>query len=218
MLPIRRRLLALGLLSALGAVTFLPFLAAGGQQQARALGGFAVIVTVVATVAAWVGLRCADAVGLPMPYLRWLDGGAAPTIPRAAVVTTLLLSIASGLLGLLALHLVKAPALPGSAWTRILSMFFAAGPLEIILHLGVMSLVVWIARGRRWIGILVAALTLVGFHLTGGGIDQPPFIVITTVVGNGAIGLILGWVYATYGFEYAMLGHAVAHLITVLGG
>lgn len=88
----------------------------------------------------------------------------------------------------------------------------------MVLHLGVMSIVVRAARGRRGVGIIAAALALVGFHLTGDALPQPAAVLAATVVGNGVIGLTLGWIHATYGFEFVMLGHAVAHLITVLGG
>ena len=38
------------------------------------------------------------------------------------------------------------------------------------------------------------------------------------IAGNSAIGAVLGWLHAAYGFEYAMLCHAIAHLIVVLAG
>lgn len=217
-LPLRRRLLLLSVLAAGGSVAFLPFLAAGSHQPIGQLGGFVATVTVVATAMSWPGLRCADAVGLPMPYLRRLDGGAVPSVTRAALMTTLVLGVALGVFGVLALHLASAPALPGGVWARALSALFAAAPLEMVLHLGVMSIVVWAARGRRGVGIGAAALALIGFHLTGDTLHQPATVLAATVVGNGVIGLTLGWIYATYGFEFVMLGHAVAHLITVLGG
>jgi hypothetical protein len=210
-------MLAMGVLAAVGGVTFLPFLAAGNGQPIARLIPFALVVTLVATLAAWPGLRCADATGLPMPLLRRLDGSSGGPIPRRAIGVTLVSSVGLGLLGLLALHLVDAPPVPGSVAVRALSAIFAAGPLEIVLHLGAMSTVVWLARGRRAPGIVVAATLLVVFHLAGGGLDQPGRLIALIVVANGAIGLVLGWIYAAYGFELVMLGHAVAHVITVAG-
>jgi hypothetical protein len=217
-LPIRGRLIAMAALAAIGSLTFLPFLAAANHQSIASLTPFPIVITLVATFVAWPGLRSADAVGLPMPLLRRLDGQPALRIPRRALAITLASCAALGLVGLLALRLTDAPALPSGAPARALSAFFAAGPLEIVLHLGIMSIVVWLARGRRTVGIVAAALCLVGFHLTGGALDQPARIVAITVLGNGVIGLALGWIYAAYGFECVMLGHAVAHLITVVGG
>ena len=217
-LPIRGRLIAMAALAAIGSVTFLPFLAAGNHQSIVSLTPFALVVTLVSTVIAWPGLRSADAAGLPMPLLRRLDGHAARGIARGAFAVTFAISAALGILGLLALRLANAPALPGGAFARALSALFAAGPLEIVLHLGVMSIVVWLARGRRPVGIVAAAACLVLFHLTGGALAQPGWLVTMTVIGNGIIGLALGWIYAAYGFECVIVGHAVAHLITVLGG
>jgi hypothetical protein len=76
-----------------------------------------------------------------------------------------------------------------------------------------MSIAVWLLR-RRWVGILMATFALVAFHLTGG--SMPAGLLVATIVGNGSIGLVLGIVYAAYGFELVMLGHAVAHLLTLL--
>ena len=216
--PIRGRVLAMAILALIGGVTFLPFLAAGNHQPVASLVPFALVVTLVATLAAWPGLRCADATELPMPLLRRLDGLRVGEVSRRGIGVTLAWSVALGLLGLLVLRLVDAPPLPGGPTTRALSVFFAAGPLEIVLHLGVMSIVVWLARGRRAPGIVAAAALLVAFHLTGDALAQPARIIVITVIGNGAIGLVLGWIYAAYGFECVMLGHAIAHLITVVGG
>jgi hypothetical protein len=217
-LSIRGRLITMASLSAIGGVTFLPFLAAGNNQPVASLTPFALVVTLVATLAAWPDLRCADATNLPMPLLRRLDGVSTGTVSRRAVLVTLGYAVGLGFLGLAGLQLVQAPALPGGPAVRALSVLFAAGPLEVVLHLGAMSIVVWLARGRRWPGVLISAALLVGFHLTGGGLAQPLRIVVISVLGNGAIGLVLGWIYAAYGFECVMLGHAFAHLITVLGG
>ena len=217
-LPLRRRLLAMIALAAFGGATFLPFLAAGSHQPIADVAPFALVVTLVATIAAWPGLLCADATGLSMPLLRRLDGAPTRSISRLALGVTLATGVVLGLVSVLALRLIDAPSLPGGMTVRALSVFFAAGPLEIVLHLGLMSIVVWLARGRRVPGIVLAAACLVGFHLTGGALDQPGRVVAAIVVGNGTVGLVLGWIYAAYGFECVMLGHAVAHLITVVGG
>ncbi len=214
-LPIRRRLALLALLSAAGGALFLPF-AAGPGMSAAAQAGFVLAVTVVGTLAAWAGLRCADAVALPMPYLRALDGETAGRAPRSALAGTLGLGVGLGTVGLAAVRLLHAPSPPVGVAARALSAVFAAGPLEIVLHLFLMSAVVRLARGRRAPGIIAAALALVLFHLAGG--DTPPALVAASMVLNGAIGIALGWIYAAYGFEFVVLGHAVAHLITVVGG
>ena len=216
--PIGGRLIVLAGISAIGGVLFIPFLAAGSGQPVSQLIGFAAMVTIIATLVAWPGLRCADAVALPMPYLRRLDGGDEEGVGQRAIAVTLALSVGLGVLATIALRVVNAPLLPGSTLARALSTFFAAGPLEIGLHLGVMSVAVRLARGHRWPGILAAALALVLFHLSGGGAAQSTPLLVASIIGNGAMGLALGWVYAAYGFELTMLGHAVAHLLVVVAG
>src|SRR5438874_1049893 len=91
-LPIRRRIVVLAAVAAAGGILFLPLLSAGSHQPVASVAGFALVVTIVATLVAWPGLRCADAVGLPMPYLRRLDGAPPARVPSRA----LLVSSASG--------------------------------------------------------------------------------------------------------------------------
>src|SRR5690348_16694117 len=81
-LPIRRRMIVLAAVAAFGGVLFLPVLAAGSHQAIGTVAGFAVVVTIVATLAAWPGLRCSDLADLPMPFLRRLDGVVAVAPPR----------------------------------------------------------------------------------------------------------------------------------------
>jgi hypothetical protein len=52
------------------------------------------------------------------------------------------------------LHL---PNLAELLWSRIVSVFFAAGSLEVVVHL----FVVRITKGRRWSGVVVAAIFFV---------------------------------------------------------
>jgi len=118
-----------------------------------------------------------------------------------------------GLAGLMMLRLLHIPTGGGSLTVRIGSALFAAITLESVLHLAVMSGVVR-ATGRVNLGILVAALVYVGFHLaTLGG--QPTAVVAVATVGNGLGGLLFGWLYARDGYEYLVLAHLVAHATTV---
>jgi hypothetical protein len=206
--------MVLAAISGGGGLAFLPFLSASSGKPITGLIGFAVVVLAVCTLAAWIGLRCADAAQLPMPYLGRLDGRGGGKVPRAALPVTLLVAVPLGALAVLALRVSDAPALPGGTMARALSALFAAGPLEIVLHLLIMSAVVRVAR-QRWVGIVGAALALVLFHLSDAT-TMPPAAIAAAVIGNGSIGVALGWLYAAYGFEFVMIGHAVAHLIAVL--
>ncbi|MEP7001420.1 MAG: hypothetical protein ABI969_13130 [bacterium] len=214
-LPIRRRMIVLAAVAAAGAVLFLPLLSAGSHQPVTAVAGFALVLTVVATLAAWPGLRCADVVGLPMPYLRRLDGVDQAIPPRALMVSAAW-GIALGASGAIALRVIHAPAFPGSLLARILSVVCVAGTLEVVLHLGIMSIVTWLARGRRWLGVVAATVVFVLLQSTGGALDHPIAVILISSIANVATGLVVGWLYASYGLEFAAICRALAYLIPVL--
>jgi hypothetical protein len=214
-LLIRRRLMLLAAISTAGAILFLPLLAAGSHQPMTGVAGFAVVISTVAILVAWPGLRCADLTGLPMPLLRRLDGIRSRTSPRALVVSTMW-GTALGAIGVIALRAVHAPPFPGGVLVRILSVVCVAATLEIILHLGVMSIVIWLARGRRWFGILAAAVAFVLLQSTGGALNHPLPVILASTVVNAATGVVVGWLYAADGLEYAAVCRALAYLIPVL--
>ncbi len=150
-----------------------------------------------------------------MPLLRRLDGVRSATSPRSLVVSTLW-GTGLGVSGAIALRVVHASPFPGDGLMRILSVVCVAVTLEIILHLGVMSVVTWLARGRRWLGVLAATLAFVLLQSTGGALDHPlPVILVSTVV-NAVTGVVVGWLYAAEGLEYAAVCRALAYLIPVL--
>ena len=68
------------------------------------------VVTLLATLAAWPGLGCADAVGLPMPDLRRLDGAAPAMIPLRALIVSAAWGAVLGLGAATALRSVDAVA------------------------------------------------------------------------------------------------------------
>ncbi len=214
-LPIRRRLMLLAVMSIAGAILFLPLLAAGSHQPMTSVAGFAVVISTVAILTAWPGLRSADLTGLPMPLLRRLDGVRSPASRRSLAIGTIS-GTALGVCGALALRAVHAPPFPGGVLVRILSVVFVAATLEIILHLGVMSIVTRLAHGRRWLGVLAATFAFVLLQSTGGALDHPRPVILAATVVNTATGIVVGWLYATDGLEYAALCRALAYLIPVL--
>jgi hypothetical protein len=215
-LPIRRRMIVLAAIAAAGGILFLPLLSAGSHQPVTAVAGFALVVTAVATLVAWPGLRCADTVGLPMPYLRRLDGAAPAIIPPRAFLFSATWGGVLGLAAATGLRSVHAPAFPGGVLARVLSTVCVAGALEMILHLGLMSVVTWLARGRRWLGVLAATVAFVLLQSTGGALDHPRAVILVSGAGNVATGLVVGWLYLAYGLEFAAVCRALAYLIPVL--
>lgn len=213
--PITNRFWLLSTLGALGTIAFLPSIVAESTSKPSAglLAAFALIVTVICIAATWFGLRCADNVGLPMPYLRRLDH-----IDEAQRQHGLTVAIIFGVLFALAsialLKYLKLPNLAGQLWSRLLSTFFAAGSLELVVHLLLMSVVVKLTAGRRWTGIVAAAIAFVLFHVSGV-VDQSTAVITLSVLMNGLFALGLGVIYARYGFEFALLCHATGHMLAV---
>jgi hypothetical protein len=164
-------------------------------------------------VSAWFGLRWADATALPMPYLRRLDhGGEAPS--KNGFLVSGIFGVLFALAAIALLRTLHLPNLAGPLWSRIVSVFFAACSLELVIHLFIMSLVVRMTGGRRWTGIVVAAIFFVLFHASGLP-GQSATVITLTLLMNGIFGLVLGVIYARYGFEYVMFCHGVGHVLAV---
>jgi hypothetical protein len=202
-------------LGLLGAVLFLPSIVASANPRpsSKQLGLFVAGVAAVCTCSAWFGLRCADAVALPMPYLRILDHGS-ETLERKGFVPVSVFGIAFGVASIAVLRTLHLPNLAGALWSRIASVFFAAGSLEVVVHLFIMSSVVRMTGGRRWTGVVVAAIFFVLFHASGLP-GQTLSIVISSLLLNGIFALGLGVIYARYGFECVLLCHAIGHGLAV---
>ena len=102
---------------------------------------------------------------------------------------------------------------------------------EVMLRLFVMSLVAWLVwklfcrkNGTVPEGVLiaancVAALLFAAGHLPStvqllGGLT--PLLVFRCFLLNGAFGLLFGRLYRKYGIQYAMLSHALVHVVSKL--
>lgn len=215
-LPIRGRLLLLSALSLVGALSFLPTLLANNDPPPGAitLTEFVLAVTVISSIAAWLGLRAADAAQLRMPLLRRLDGVSDPVPARGGLRS----AIASGALiaaaAILILDAFQQPNMGGSLGSRLASTLFAAINLETVIHLFVMSGVVRLAGGRIWLGIVVSTLLFVIAH-AAGSFSAATGLLAASVALNGSFGAAVGVLYARYGFEYAVLCHAIGHGLAV---
>lgn len=221
-MPIRRRLIFLTSLSAFGGLLFAPFVLAGmrssGNSAPPSLLKLAVIFfaasLVVAGLCSWAGLRFADRAQLPMPILRAWDQRA--NIPSGALRSILLSSILSGLAaGILiggVIHLLPIPANPGTLVVRLLTVFFAATVTEVVVHLFAMSGLI-VAFRRPWLAIFLSSIVFVLIFHSG---QMPSFWMTALVLGaNFVFSLLTGWMYFRYGFEAALLAHAIAHLLAL---
>jgi hypothetical protein len=220
-MPIRRRLVLLTALSGLGGLLFAPFAhvgMSGAGSAAPSLARLAAILffgsVVVAGFCSWAGLRFADRSELPMPLLRAWEQGAPATDGslRQILVPAIFGGLGAGLLVGAVVHLLPIPANPGTLSVRLLSVFFAATVTEIVVHLFAMS-GLFLLFQRRWLAILLSSVAFVlVFH---SGQTGSPWMTIFVIFANFSFGTLTGWLYARYGFECAVLTHAVAHLIAL---
>jgi hypothetical protein len=221
-MPIRRRLAVLTSISAFGGILFAPFVAAGlrssGAPHVPSLSLLSALLFagsgVVAGVCSWFGLSWADRAALPMPLLRAYEHRIRVPVGslRRSLVSSLAAGVAVGLLITVVLHLLPIPANPGTLPVRLLTVFFAASVTEILVHLFVMSGLVLLFR-RCWLAILLSSVVFVlVFH---SGQVGTPAMTAAVVLANFTFGILTGWIYSRFGFESAMLTHAVAHVIAL---
>lgn len=213
---IRRRYVVLTVGSALGALLFLPFLSAGAQEPVAQFWPFAGIAILISAGAAWPGLLLWDRVQLPMPLLRGIERGEFVRPDRRSLLISVVAGVLAGVIALFALNALDAPAMPGSLVTRIASAVFAAVTLEVVVHLLGMGLIIR-ATGRIWAGVVGTAIIFVLFHLSGTA-GLSPALLLLSVGANGGLALMMGGIGARFGFEYLVLCHLVAHIVTVGGG
>ncbi|MDO5785772.1 MAG: CPBP family intramembrane metalloprotease [Eubacteriales bacterium] len=111
------------------------------------------------------------------------------------------------------------------------SVFYGGIVEEILFRLCVMSvlaLVIWKvffrARKEAPISVIVAANILSALLFAVGHLPTAmnmygaltPIILFRELLLNGAFGMAFGWLYRTYGIQYAMLGHAGTHIVSKL--
>jgi hypothetical protein len=214
-LPKRRRFVLLTLASAAGGLALIPFQA--GAAPAGQLAAFAVVSIALAAAASWSGLVWADRIGLPLPLLRAWERRQPVRVDRHALLLSVALGLALGILGLAVLRHVGLSGGSGSLAARAVSTLFAAVTLEVIVHLGLMSGLAVLLRGRVGAANVLSAAIFVAFHLSGMQ-EQPLDVTLLSVAVNGLGALSFGWLYAARGFEYLVLAHAVAHIMTVVVG
>jgi hypothetical protein len=193
----------------------------------------AVLMSLAIAAGLWLGPR----VGLGAPDLRDLLlqlPGAWTRISRRLGVA----AVSGALAGVLVLALeiaVFAPRLPidigaerGGAispWLGFLASFYGGIDEEVLLRLGLMTLLVWLGarltRAERpgpavlWAANLLAAVLFGLGHLpaTAALVALTPIVVVRAVVLNGLVGLLCGWLYWRQGFVAAVAAHFCGDLV-----
>lgn len=199
--------------------------------------------TVMFAVVILVGILAANRVGLGLPILEArLRGEPTGQQIKAILLPSILLGIFGSILvialdvwvfgPLLTAELGdKAAALSQSsqpaAWQGLLASFYGGINEELLLRLGLMSILVWAGRfvsktedGRPtltvlWIANILAAVLFGLGHLPATATLFPitPLVVLRAIALNGVIGVAAGYLYFKHGLEAAMLSHFTADIV-----
>ena len=114
-----------------------------------------------------------------------------------------------------------------AAWKGFFASFYGGIAEEILLRLFVMSFLVWLGRflsktsdGKPtstifWIANILAAVLFGLGHLPTMALLVPltPLVIARTILLNGLIGIVCGWLYWKRGLEAAMISHFSADLV-----
>jgi membrane protease YdiL (CAAX protease family) len=180
------------------------------------------------------GLWLGPKVGLGAPLLyAWIEGrpGAGRDLLRSlpmgigigAVAGVVLLVAAAALMPWMPEELGQTPV--PSWWQALLASVSAGITEELMLRLGLMTLVVWfgtkLTRGDHpssrvvWSAIAVTALLFGAGHLPLAASLAPltAMLVIRTLILNGFAGMVFGWLYWRYGLLAAMAAHISADVV-----
>jgi len=116
---------------------------------------------------------------------------------------------------------------PPAAWKGFLASFYGGIAEEILLRLFVMSFFVWLghfvsktAEGKPTAGVIWTA-NILAAALFGLGhlpalvplVPITPLVIARTVVLNGVLGVVFGWLYWKRGLEAAMISHFSADIV-----
>ncbi len=190
----------------------------------------------------WLGLSLGASVGLDSPWARALVSRTSlPPVPKR----TLILAIVTGAaIAILILLLDKGfqtfMPLPTQAmvpsvdlWKRLLACFYGGIAEELLLRLGLMTVILWllwkaVRQTQRlptawmvWIAIVLAAILFGVGHLPAAASVWPlnSVVVVRVIALNALGGIAFGYLYWRRGLEHAMLAHFVADiLLHVVGG
>ncbi len=248
--PFLRTALILWTLGLIGAALVLPYaleleapllskITAHGPPLAQLLAMSLAQSAVLLAVAVASGLWAARKLGLRLPIVEaWASGRRAPPVLGATVAAVAAGAIASAIIIALDRYVfvsAAAPALTGAAqpaaWKGLLASFYGAIDEEILVRLGVLSLLALalqatLTRGRPrsrplsvaafWTANLLAAVLFGLGHLpatAAAGVPLTGLVVLRAIVLNGLAGLVFGALFRRFGLEFAMLAHFSADLV-----
>ena len=197
---------------------------------------------VLLLVAVLAGLWASRRLGLKIPLISaWLTRQSTPRGAGRTLALAFVIGLVVGL-GLVALdHFVFAriPSVAGlvrdtgdgaalpSAWQGLLAAFYGGIDEEVLMRLGLMSLLALVFRAvlpRRdvalpsrvfWPANILAALLFGLGHLpaTAALVPLTAPVIARAIILNGAAGIVFGVLFRRYGLEWAMVSHFGADIV-----
>lgn len=255
--PFLKTALVLWVLALCGAILVLPYVAtlenkAIAAAAARTHFGVRELIAisfaqsaVLLAIAAFAGLWAARKLGLEMPLITaFLSGTPAPEKTRSTLVIAVALGVVTALVLMMLDSWVFAPipsvaelirnaegSTKPSPWQALLASFYGALDEEILMRLGLMSLLALAFRtlarmlganrelalpsGVFWSANIATAVLFGLGHLPATAALAPlsPALVVRAIVLNGPAGLVFGELYRRYGLEWAMASHFCVDII-----
>ena len=197
-------------------------------SEAAFIAVYMVQIAVYALVMGFVGHILATKLGLMRPArlewsaLKW-------TLPLAAAAGVLL-SLDWWTFGAWIPGLREATDLTLSVPVVIASVLYGGVVEEVMLRLFMLSLLAWLGwkvffrkAEKAPAGVIVAANVISALLFAAGHLpatamlfEITPLVLLRCFLFNGGFGLFFGWLYRRFGIQYAMIGHALAHIVSKL--
>lgn len=158
-------------------------------------------------------------------------------LKKTPLVRTCLISLAAGVVFSLD-YWVFGAVIPGIReatadtlnWKAVLASVFYGGIMEeLMLRLFCMSLLAWLGwklffrkREKAPSYVMIAANLLAAALFAAGHLPATammfgsvtPILLLRCFLLNGGFGLIFGYLYRKYGIQYAMISHALLHIVS----
>ena len=183
-----------------------------------------------------VGLFFAHRAGLGAPILEgWLAGEQVSARLRSILMPCIIPGVVGAVIAIGVDRLVFRPLIPGfstiitqiSGWQGIVASFYGGIIEELEMRLLLLSVVAWLigkvshtaqrtpSRAAFLIATIAAAVVFALGHLpaTSLSVGITPPVVVRSLVLNGGLGLLFGYLYCRRGLEAAMLTHFSSDIV-----
>lgn len=198
------------------------------DSEAAFIAVYMVQIALYALVMGFVGHILATKLGLMrLARLEW--SALKWTLPLAAAAGVLL-SLDWWTFGAWIPGLREATDLTLNVPVVIASVLYGGVVEEVMLRLFMLSLLAWLGwkvffrkAEKAPAGVIVAANVISALLFAAGHLpatamlfEITPLVLLRCFLFNGGLGLFFGWLYRRFGIQYAMIGHALAHIVSKL--